>query len=142
MPFLIVWDVGTRSRPGHHPRPTRPALLGGCPDTEFPLCFLMGHGVPEAAALAFFFTSRLFTEYGRGDLKLFYLPNVESLSSVKISPEAKHHEHTCNPDTLKAAKGKDGELKASLGYTARHPPPISLLTPAPPHTSGSGMHLV
>lgn len=91
----------------------------------------MGHGVPEAAALALFFTSRLFTEYGRGDLKLFYLPNVESLSSVKISPEAKHHEHPCNPDTLKAAKGKDGELKASLGYTARHPPSAYLPLPRP-----------
>lgn len=91
----------------------------------------MGHGVPEAAALALFFTSRLFTEYGRGDLKSFYLPNVESLSSVKISPEAKHHERACNPDTLKAAKGKDGELKASLGYTARHSPSPYLPLPRP-----------
>lgn len=71
MHFLIVWDVGTRGHPGHHPRPTRPAFLGGRPDIEFLLCFLMGHGVPEAAALALFFTSRLFTEYGRGDLKPF-----------------------------------------------------------------------
>lgn len=72
------------------------------------------------------FTLQAFNGNGRGDFQPFYLPHVESFSGVKISLEVRH---VSNPDTLKAAKGKDGELKASLGYTSRPPSPHS-----PAHT--------
>lgn len=65
----------------------------------------------------------------RGDFKPFYLPTVGSFSGVKTSLEAGCHEHVSSPDTLTAAKGKDGELKTSLGFTARPP---SLHFPTPP----------